>query len=288
MMKTNFKKIAIFSSVNNKKILHISNQIEEIVKNLGLELFQPASSKTTKIKSIKSFSDKYIVKNADLLIAIGGDGTLLSSARDYGSKGVPILGVNLGKLGFLNDIAPEELTSSLKEVLQGKFKKDERFFLLASIENKEFLGVALNEIVIHSGSVAKMIDYNLRLENDFVYSQRADGLIVSTPTGSTAYSLSGNGPIIHPYVKSIAIIPMFPHSLNARSLIVEETTNIKVTVKGKAFLSIDGHKNLNIKRNSEIEIKKADSILTLIHPENHNFYSACRTKLGWSKTLDHK
>ena len=128
----------------------------------------------------------------------------------------------------------------------------------------------------------------LHRQNKFVYSQRADGLIVSTPTGSTAYSLSGNGPIIHPDVKSIALIPMFPHSLNARSLIVEDKTNIEVIVKGKAYLSIDGHKNINVTKNSKIEIKKAYSDLTLIHPIDNDFFSSCRTKLGWSHTIDDK
>jgi len=287
-MKSKFNKIAIFSSLNSKKVVQISYQIEEIVKNLGLELIQPLSSKISKTSKQRTYSDKYIQKNADLIIAIGGDGTLLSSAREFGSKGIPLLGVNLGTLGFLNDIAPEDLTSSLRSVLMGNYIKDKRFFLEASINGEPSLGVALNEVVIHSGSVAKMIDYELRLQNKFVYSQRADGLIVSTPTGSTAYSLSGNGPIIHPDVKSIALIPMFPHGLNARSLIVEDKTNIEVIVKGKAYLSIDGHKNINVTKNSKIEIKKASSGLTLIHPIDNDFFSSCRTKLGWSHTIDDK
>ena len=147
-----------------------------------------------------------------------------------------------------------------------------------------FFNLALNEAVIHSGGIAQLIEYDLFLDDEFVFKQKADGIIISTPTGSTAYSLSANGPIVHPNVEAINLLPMFPHSLNSRPLLVEASTKITVKVgKGyKAKLSLDGQNNTNLKSGEEIIIKKASSKLILIHPEDHDFYSACRTKLGWS------
>lgn len=283
-----FNNIAIYSSVKNKQIAEISKQVEEILKNLNKIFFHPKSSVTSKTSNSKPISDNYVIKNADLIIAIGGDGTLLSSARKFGFQGVPVMGINLGSLGFLTDIAPKDITSAINEILSGKYTIDSRFFLEAKVNNERKLNVALNEIVIHSGSVAQLGEYELYIDNKFVYRQRADGLIISTPTGSTAYSLSGNGPIVHPDSKSITLLPMFPHSLNARPLVIDANKDIKVIVKDKSFISLDSHNNLKLKPLDEVVIKKSVSELGLIHPKDHDFFSACRNKLGWSLGLPEK
>lgn len=278
-----FESIAIYSSVSNKKTIQITNHLEEIITNMGLRILSPKSSKVMGQVSRKLYSDAYIIKKADLIIAVGGDGTLLSSARRFGSKNIPILGVNLGNLGFLTDIAPEELTISLQNVLKGDYYLEERFFLNAAINDKES-SLALNEVVLHSREVAQLIEYELFINNTFVYRQKADGIIINTPTGSTGYSLSGHGPIVHPSVKAITLLPMFAHSLNTRPLIVEDSSTIliKVCKKGKASLSLDSHNYHLLRSGDLIKITKAKSKLFLIHPFNHNFYSACRNKLGWS------
>lgn len=283
-MKNSFKNIAIYSSKKERRVNHIIHQLIEILNNLKLNVLMPNSSAFSKISKQKTYSDSYIIKKADLLIAVGGDGTLLSSARMFGSKGLPLLGINLGNLGFLTDIAPIEITSSIKDVIQGKFNEDKRILLKTCINKTPQENIALNEIVIHSGAVAQLIEYELFLNNEFVFRQKADGLIVSTSTGSTAYSLSGNGPIVHPDVKAITLLPMFPHSLNTTSLVVDDSTDIKIKILGKrkAKLSLDSHNYLNLNINDEVEITKNNEEVTLIHPLTHNFYSACRTKLGWS------
>tara|TARA_Y100001970_G_C14245539_1_gene867916 strand:- start:2607 stop:3482 length:876 start_codon:yes stop_codon:yes gene_type:complete len=282
-MKQQFRTIAIYSSLKNEQVLQIAMQVKEILESLNLKIVLPRSS-SIKLKDIRPCKDNEIIENADLIIAIGGDGTLLSTARKFGSKGLPVLGINLGNLGFLTDIAPEELTSNLKSVLKGKFLKDERFFLSAKINNKLQTYISLNEIVIHSKATAQLIEYELFLNETFVYRQRADGIIISTPTGSTAYSLSGNGPIIHPEVKGITLLPMFPHSLNTRPLIIRDNTNIKIKIghKGEADISLDSHNHISLKSGDTVSIEKTKSKLTLIHPKDHDFYSACRNKLGWS------
>ena len=279
-----FKSIAIYSSLKSKKVSQIASQVSEILENIGVKILFAKSSSFTNTTKKRLFSDNYIINNSDLLIAIGGDGTLLSSARKFGSQGLPILGINLGNLGFLTDIAPEDLTLSLREVIEGKYLTDRRIFLQASINKNKDTSIALNEAVVHSGSVAQLIEYELFLDGSFVYRQKADGIIINTPTGSTAYSLSGNGPIVHPAVQTISLLPMFPHSLSARPLLIQDDTEIKVKLVGNrgGTLSMDSHNFINIKKNDEVKIKKSNLTLDLIHPEKHNFYSACRNKLGWS------
>tara|TARA_Y100001970_G_scaffold35684_1_gene44095 strand:- start:172 stop:1023 length:852 start_codon:yes stop_codon:yes gene_type:complete len=283
-MKKIFKSIAIYSSIRSKEVSEISLHVEEILDGLDIRKVIPASSMIRALSDKKLRTDEYVYKNADLVIAIGGDGTLLSSARKFGFQGVPILGINLGTLGFLTDIAPEDLTTSITDVIFGKFSEDKRFFLSSKINNLQKSNIALNEIVIHSSTIAKLIEYELFIDERFVYRHRADGIIVSTPTGSTAYSLSGNGPIVHPRTRALTLLPMFPHSLNTRPLIVDQEAKIQIRIckKGRANLSLDSHNKINLKAGDIINISKASSELNLIHPLNHDFYSACREKLGWS------
>ncbi len=279
-----FNNVAIYSSLEIKKAYSIANQVIEVLSSLGLKCLFPSSSKITKHFTKKGLSDKSIIKKSDLIIAIGGDGTLLSCARNFGINGIPILGINLGNLGFLTDIAPSEITAELNKVIQGKYIEDKRIFLEASLDSGKEKYKALNEVVLHSGSIAQLIEYDLFIDEEFVYRQKADGLIISTSTGSTAYSLSGNGPIVSPEVKAITLLPMFPHSLNARTLISGHEKEIRLEVRGKskAFLSMDSQVNLNVTSKNEVLIKKAATELTLIHPLGQNFFSSCRNKLGWS------
>ncbi len=279
-----FKKICIFSSLEARKIEYISHQLEEILHNLGIAIIIPNTFRDYKSVFGKRLSERSILKEADLVIAIGGDGTLLSSARKFGYYGIPVLGINLGNLGFLTDVPPEELTVSIQKILQNNFEKEERFFLEAQVNTNKDKGKALNEVVIHSRKIAQLIEYELFIDNKFVYRQPADGIIISTPTGSTAYSLSASGPIIHPSVKGICLLPMFAHSLNSRPLIVDDDSKIQIKVckKGNASLSLDSHQNYTLKHGDIITVQKAENKLTLIHPEGHDFYSSCRNKLGWS------
>lgn len=279
-----YKNVAIYSSLKDKKVDSIASQVTEVLTNLGVNCLSPSSSGISNDTRCKVYSDSTLVKKADLIVAVGGDGTLLSSARNFGYHGVPILGINLGNLGFLTDIPPSDLTFELKKILLGDLIEDRRIFLEARIAGTKKRYKALNEIVLHSGSIAQLIEYDLFIDDEFVYRQKADGLIVSTSTGSTAYSLSGNGPIISPEVKAFTLLPMFPHSLNARTLITSQDKQLKLKVRGKskAFLSMDSHNNLKVTSDQEVLIQKANTELTLIHPIDHSFFSSCRTKLGWS------
>lgn len=280
----NFKNVAIYSSLKDTKVVSIANQVIEVLESLGINCMFPESSAISGKINKKIDKDRTILNKSDLIIAIGGDGTLLSSSRNFGMHGIPILGINLGKLGFLTDIAPSNITSDLNKIINGEFLEDKRIFLEATIGRNNEKYKALNEIVLHSGSIAQLIEYDLFINEEFVYRQKADGLIVSTPTGSTAYSLSGNGPIVSPDVKAFTLLPMFPHSLNARTFMIDQDKEIRLSVqkKSKAFLSMDSHLNLKVTSKEDVYIRKAQNELTLIHPKDHSFLSSCRDKLGWS------
>ena len=228
--KNKFKKVAIYSSIRDKRVNSIADQVVEVLTSLGIICLFPESTKVSSKLVKNKLSDKAVLQRSDLVIAIGGDGTLLSTARNFGYHRIPVLGVNLGNLGFLTDIPPGDLTFALNKIMLGSYVEDKRIFLEAKVDGKKEKYKALNEIVLHSGSIAQLIEYELFIDDEFVYRQKADGLIVSTSTGSTAYSLSGNGPIISPEVKAITLLPMFPHSLNSRTLITGQEKEIKLRV----------------------------------------------------------
>ena len=288
-MKYKFSHISLSTSSEDKRVLPIATQVHEILTNAGIEVsYDKNLSKLENLTKTKFKSANHIIKNSELLIAIGGDGTMLNCSRRYGSKGIPILGINLGNVGFLTDIAPKEITSRLLEVIKGDFIKDKRFFLEASLQKKNESFIALNEIVIHSGAIAQLIEFDLHIDNRFVYRQKADGLIVNSPSGSTAYSLSGGGPIVHPNLDVITLLPMFPHRLNTSPLVVSGGSKITIKMiekKNKSVLSMDSHNSLKLRQGDVITISKGKSSLILIHPRGHDFYEACRNKLGWSSSL---
>lgn len=281
-----FKTICLSSTSENSKVELIANQICEILTNKGCKVFHDSTLKRfDKVLNSEYRSEAFILKGSDLIIGIGGDGTILNCSRKYGYNGLPIVGINLGRLGFLSDIAPETVTNELLDVVNGNYKKDSRFFLETLVQNKKKY-LALNEVVIHSGAVAQLIEFELFVNDSFVYRQKADGLIINTPTGSTAYSLSGGGPILHPSLNSLTILPMFPQRLSTSPLVVDATSKICIKLISSclnAKISFDSHDMLTLKKNEEILITKSIKPLNLIHPINHDFFEACRTKLGWSK-----
>jgi NAD+ kinase len=235
---------------------------------------------------------KMIGATCDLVIVVGGDGCLLGAARDLARYKVPLLGVNRGRLGFLTDILPSEVEERISEVLDGEYSIEYRFLLEAQIKRDgQLMGEssALNDVVFHSGSSVKMLEFELFVDGDFVYRQRSDGLIVSTPTGSTAYALSGGGPIMHPKLDAIVMVPMFPHTLSSRPIVIDGNSEIKIYVSPtndfRPLLSCDGQGGTIVDPGDWIYIRKRSHPLKLLHPGSHSFYEACRSKLGWSEIL---
>lgn len=230
-------------------------------------------------------------ESCDLVIVVGGDGCLLGAARDLAKSSVPVLGINRGRLGFLTDISPAEMEQKILEVLQGEYTQEYRFLLSVEIKRDGVViseGSALNDVVLNTGDAIHMMEFGLEIEGQFVYNQRSDGLIVSTPTGSTAYALSGGGPIMHPNLDAVVLVPMHPHTLSSRPIVVAGGSEIKLTIQPqeiKPVLSCDGQSSVKTETGDVVYIRKNPYKLNLIHPCGHDFYEACRSKLGWSSEL---
>ena len=228
---------------------------------------------------------------ADLVVVVGGDGSILGVARDVADTGVPVLGVNRGGLGFLADIAPSQIATKVEAVLRGEHTVEDRFLLDARVYRdgaEVAVSTALNDVVVHAGSMSRMMDLRLSIDDEFVYEQRSDGLILSTPTGSTAYALSAGGPIMHPKLDAVVIVPMFPHTLASRPLVVNGASRISVRVGGAATtprVSCDSQVDQELKANDEVRIAKHPQPLKLAFPVTHNFYESCRSKLDWATRL---
>ncbi|QFT54604.1 NAD(+) kinase [Microbulbifer sp. THAF38] len=224
----------------------------------------------------------------DLVIVVGGDGSLLAAARALAKFSVPLLGINRGRLGFLTDISPDEVERKVGEVLVGKYMAESRFLLDMSVTRAGKplgKGSALNDVVIHPGEFIRMIEFDLFIDGQFVYAQRSDGLIISTPTGSTAYALSGGGPIMHPKLDAIVLVPLNPHTLSSRPIVVEGSSEFKIVVgeynTTNPYVTCDGHEQVVTNPGDIIRIHKKPHRLTLVHPLEHNFYEICRKKLNW-------
>jgi NAD+ kinase len=231
-------------------------------------------------------------KLCDLVIVVGGDGSLLRGARTLAKYHVPLLGVNRGRLGFLTDIMPEDIEVKVGEVLSGKYVIEERFLLDMNLKREGEViasSEALNEVVLHPGQFVHMLQYEIYVDGYFVTTQSSDGIIVSTPTGSTAYSLSGGGPLLHPKLDAIALVPMNPHTLSSRPMVVAGDSHIMIRVgehsRAIPMISCDGHNHFEMNMGDEIHIAKKPDLLKLLHPAEYNFYERCRTKLGWGGHL---
>ena len=260
-------------------------------KNLSI-MMDDATSELMENTTAEVGSRMQLSASCDLVVVVGGDGSMLNVAKHVASEGVPVIGINRGNLGFLTDILPGEIETQFDEVLAGKFTVENRFLLdvvLNDTKENKTLGSALNDVVLHPGKAAQMIEFELFVNGKFVYSQESDGLIVATPTGSTAYSLSAGGPIMHPDLNAVVLVPMYPHSLSSRPIVIDGDCEIKLVVAAKESrqpqVSCDGDVCYTASAGDEFIITKKSVPLQLIHPNNHSFYQTCRSKLGWGSRL---
>ncbi|SQH75795.1 NAD kinase [Shewanella benthica] len=231
-------------------------------------------------------------ERCDLAIVVGGDGNMLGAARVLARFNIGVIGVNRGNLGFLTDLPPDSFENALGEVLDGSFETEFRFLIEAQVHRHGHMkssNTAVNEAVLHPGKVAHMIEFEVYIDDVFMYSQRADGMIVSTPTGSTAYSLSAGGAILTPNLEALILVPMFPHTLSCRPIVVDACSKIKLVVSpdnGDSLeVSCDGHVTLPVLPGDEILIKRSHERLRLVHPKGHNYFHVLRSKLGWGSKL---
>jgi NAD+ kinase len=225
--------------------------------------------------------------NCDLAIVVGGDGTLLRAARHFVDHKTPLLGVNLGRLGFLVDITPDDIGRCLSAVLDGNYEEDARFLLHARVGDGPPL-LAFNDVVLHKWNIARMIEFETWIDGRFVYTQRSDGLIISTPTGSTAYALSGGGPLLTPSLQAIALVPICPHTLSNRPIVVDAASTIEISVCGATDpadvrITSDGASIMHIDHGEKLTVRRHDTPVRLLHPVGHDHFNVLRAKLGWGE-----
>ena len=234
-------------------------------------------------------STEQLAVGAELAVALGGDGTLLQAARVFSRHGVPILGVNLGRLGFLTDTGPEQMLEVLERVLAGDYRVEERLMLSAEVHRRgEVIGprIAFNDIVLNKGALAQVIRLETRVNDRFVSSHRADGIIVATPTGSTAYGLAAGGPIIEPTTDVLLVAPICPHILTNRPLIISGGSIVDcilVEERGEVFLTIDGQEGFPLESGDRVRVTRAPHRARLIHCASQDFFDILRRKMGWGR-----
>jgi NAD+ kinase len=288
-----FRHIALLGRVTESRVVDTLRVLERYLLKAGYDvvLEERVAASVDDLQS-RPASIAMIGEICDLAIIVGGDGSLLGAARKLEQYDIALLGVNRGRLGFLTDIRPEEVEEKVGAILKGEYVLDKRFMLEATLmRDGEPIGrsVAVNDVVVDSGKSARMIEYELYIEDQFVNSQHSDGLIISTPTGSTAYSLSAGGPIMHPKVDALVLVPMFPHTLSSRPIVVDGNSEIKIVIGANnptyPQLNCDGQVNFSAAPGDVLYVHKRRHRLKLVHPIDHNYYAACRDKLGWASKL---
>ena len=257
----------------------LSRHARVVVHCIG---FEPPSD------SLTSVTLSQLVEDVELVISLGGDGTLLTAARALVDKSTPLLGINLGRLGFLADVSFDDFESYIDAVVAGRYSVERRFF----IEGKFYAGdelistnIALNDIILHSYESASMIEYEISSGGDLIHVQRSDGVIVTTPTGSTAYALSGGGPIMHPSLETLAIVPICPHTLSNRPIVLPADQTIEVRLGQDSLdakVSYDGHSTQLVQSQHRVMITRYPQPVTLLHPEDYDYFQVLRAKLYWS------
>jgi NAD+ kinase len=262
-------------------LAHLANHLH--AKNFEV-LFEENTALYAKINAFETTSLEAIGKKANLVIVMGGDGTMLSVARALKDNPVPLVGVNRGRFGFLTDLRAEDMLESLDAILAGQYQTETRMMLNATVHRsgKNILhNHALNDIVLKSG--LRLIELEVNIDGNFVHKQRSDGLILSTPTGTTAYSLSAGGPILHPDLEAIALVPICPHTLSNRPFAVDSNAKIEITLMqvDDAQISFDGQFQLALELGDCVKVERAKEAVTLLHPAEYCYYDMLRNKLHW-------
>src|SRR5262245_38166355 len=287
-MNRNVRRIGIIAK---PKLTTVSTVLHQLMEWCAVRRIQPLLDKDTGALAGQGvgLERSSLVAQSDLIVVLGGDGTLLSVARVLDSHSIPILAVNFGSLGFLTEVTLEETFATLESVLEGKAAIQPRMMIDVSVlrEDRCFESYrALNDVVLTKGALARIIDIDVNIDNQFVATYKADGLIVSTPTGSTAYALSAGGPIVYPTLGAMLVTPIASHTLTFRALVVPDTVTVEMGLKAtqeSVYLTVDGQVGLALKGEDRIHVRKSAIALELVESSNKNFFDILRRKLKWGE-----
>jgi len=286
MSQAAFGKIALVGKLGTPEIAASLRELVAFLKQRGCETF--IEKETAADIGERGLDYAAIGGKADLAVVIGGDGTLLAAARNLVRHHVPVVGVNQGRVGFMTDIGYRDMQEGVGAILDGKYTIEERSVLDAEIlrgRESVLRTLALNEAVVGKGSQGRLIEFELRLDGEFVYALRADGVIVATPTGSTAYALSAQGPILHPAVAALALVPLAPHTLSARPVSVSDRSVIEISLKHAldARAHFDGLALADMQQGDRLVLKRSADAVRFVHPPGYRYFATLREKLGWSE-----
>jgi NAD+ kinase len=286
-----FETVALIGKYNSPEIaeplLRLAHFLEQRSVSVLLDRLT-ASHIADHSYAVLSLED--IGKQADLAIVLGGDGTMLNIARTFAPYDVALVGVNQGRLGFLTDIALDSMFETIGEILQGKFITEERMLLSTEIFSDgdcKFQVLAFNDVFVGKGAKGSMIEFDVRIDGQFVYTQRSDGLIIATPTGSTAYALSAGGPILHPGLSVMTLVPVCPHTLSNRPIAVASDSVVEILMRdaSEALAHFDNHSHFALQHDDRLVIRRYAHTIRLLHPVGYSYYHMLRQKLHWSETF---
>ncbi len=284
-----FQTIGIISRPRRSNLAVVVPPLLRWLEARGVQTFIDEETASSLPDGAKGQTRQHVADASQLLLVLGGDGTMLAAARLAAPREIPILPINMGSLGFLTSFTLEELHPALDDTLEGRFSLSERVMISVELERASKViedHLVLNDVVINKGALARMIELELAIDGDFVCRYRADGLIVASPTGSTAYSLSAGGPIVHPAVESFVITPICPHMLSDRPLVIRDSSSIEMKLSGNTesvFLTLDGQRGIPLQPTDLVRASRAKELLKLIRPPKKSYFEILRNKLKWGE-----
>ncbi|MFK8029415.1 MAG: NAD(+) kinase [Gammaproteobacteria bacterium] len=290
MTKPGFQSIALIARDHDPQVRETVSTLTTLLLSLGREVWVADNTNYVDLEGVKASPEHELSEHCELVISVGGDGTMLQAAHLIRSATLPLLGINRGRRGFLADIRPHELEASITRILSGDYLRESRMLLTATLRNGEHIKQrlhALNDIVVQRGAMGQMLDFEVRVDDAYVTTHRGDGLIITTPTGSTAYSLSCGGPIMQPGLNAVAMVPICPHTLSDRPVVIPGSSHIEVSVKHRfdadAFVTVDGRMSDEIEVGDTLVVTQAIDRITLLHPNDYDYFEVLRSKLNWGQ-----
>ncbi len=293
-MKQPLRTVGIFGKYRDPSVGGHVERLVPYLRERKLEVFVEESTASLVESSLAPHRTvEALCHTIDVAIVIGGDGTLLNAGRSLAPCGVPIIGVNLGRLGFLADIPVENMIVEIGKILDGDFLTEKRMLLTAEVRRDDktvFESCALNDVAIAKGELARLIEFETWLDGEFVTSTRGDGIIIASPTGSTAYALSAGGPILHPNLPAIAVVPICPHTLSHRPIVVSGDSMIEIVMSGgtagqNSHITFDGQSTFMLQDNDRVRIRRANMPVELVHPASRSHFDVLRRKMHWGRKL---
>jgi NAD+ kinase len=290
-MERSFKSVALIGKYKTPAIAESLLRLASFLTQLGIVVVvDNLTAEHLKQNPYPALALENMAGVVDLAIVMGGDGTMLNIARTLGPFKIPLVGVNQGRLGFLTDLSIDSMQESIAAMLQGEYVTEQRMLLATSVlrnGEKVFGSLAFNEVVVHRSNVSSMIEFEVRINGEYLYNQRADGLIVATPTGSTAYALSAGGAIVHPSLDVISLVPVCPHTLSNRPIIVGGQSEIEILMyrTDDVRVRFDSHTYFDLHLQDSLKVTRYPEPVCLLHPKGHSYYHTLREKLLWNKSI---